>query len=128
MAKSTATKLAVVHPASESRIERAATELDQVRRQIADLVEKKEALAARLLLMTKQEGEPDAEGKVRYETDLHKFVIIPGTNVYIHPKKLTLALTAQGITPKVQRAIRAACVQETEYEYVGVYAKKEKGQ
>jgi hypothetical protein len=125
MPKSNAARIAIVHPASTSRIERAAQELDAIRKQLADLNVRKDELSARLLLLTKAEGEADDAGKVRYETDAHKFVVIPGKNVYVDPKKLMIALTSIGITPKVQRKVRAACVKETDYEYVGVYVKKQ---
>lgn len=127
MARSSAArKMAVVHPASESRIERAANELDEVRRAIKDLELKKDELNARLLLMVKREGEADHEGKVRYETDLHKFQIIPGKNVQINEGKLRASMVAMGLTPaKIEKAIAPAKT-VTEYEYVGVYLAKPK--
>ena len=124
MAKSATASLGVIHPASTSRIERAAAALDEKRKQIAQLTEEADALKARLLAMVKSEGEADEQGKVRYETDQHKFTVIGGRNTYANPAKLKIAMTANGITPKVQAKVFAAAVTETEYEYVGVYLKK----
>lgn len=146
--------LVQVHPASTSRIERASIELtgiaippDQkaavqedilkriasaierygVRPIIAALEDHKKELSDRLLAMVRREGEVEIEKgveKVRYETDLHKFQIIKGKNVYIGEKELRLTMTACSIPVKTQEKV-LSCKSVTEYEYVGVYPKKQ---
>ena len=128
---STAARIAVVHPASESRIERASTELMQIRKDLAELNARKDELSARILTMVKHEGETvvDSKGveKIRYETDAHKFVVIAGKNTYIGEGKLRAAMTSFGMTPKeIERVlVKSGARQVTEYEYVGVYDRKE---
>lgn len=121
----TAQTIGIIHPASESRIERAAKELLSLREQISKLTFEKDMLQSRICTMIRQEGAPDDEGKIRYETELHKFQIISGMNCYTDYRKLRVAMTVAGITPKVQAAILASCVKKTEYEYPGVTAKKD---
>lgn len=154
MAKSVAARAArkpvLVHPASTSRIARASVELmgplpgdatltDEeilsaldtsiqrfgVRPIIKALETRKSELMERLVGMVKREGEEDDKGKIRYETELHRFQIIDGENVYLSEKLLRVAMTACGITPKVQaKILRAKGVRKvTPYEYVGTYRK-----
>lgn len=144
----TARKPQLIHPASESRVHRAALELmgpltaDEtldnadvlkaidsaiarfgVRPILKALEERKTELTDRLVAMVKREGYEDDKGKIAYATDLHTFKVIAGKNVYIGEKELKLAMTAAGITPKVQAKILKV-KKETAYEYVGVYRRK----
>lgn len=149
MARSaTARKPRLIHPVSSSRIARASIELmgpltgDEtfddnavlaalettiarfgVRPLLKALETRKSELTDRLVAMVKREGSPDDKGKIAYETELHTFRIIEGKNVYIGEKELRLAMTAAGITPKVQNKILKV-KKETPYDYVGVYRKK----
>lgn len=117
-------KLAVIHPVRESRVERASNELLDLRKQISELEERKKELADRLLAWVKQDGEADLDGKVRYETTAHKFIVIHGKNTYISEKKLKAAMAARGMTPKeIERCLTPATT-VTEYDYVGVYERK----
>lgn len=106
--------LAIVHPASTSKIERASTELVQIRTQIAELETRKKELSERLLRWVQAEGEPDDEGKVRYETDAHKFLIVEGTSASKIDPKL---LMRNGVTQKV---IQKSTVEGTPFSYVKV--------
>lgn len=136
-----------IHPASTSRIEKASRELKGpggeptphpdivadlaahileygVQPLISALTTHKDELNARLLTMTKHEGDPDEKGKIRYETEDHKFVIIKGRNVYIGEKDLRQAMTTNGIKPTLQEKILNKKVKKvTEYEYVSVTVK-----
>ena len=142
------TKLVQVHPVSTSRIHKASLELmgplsadetlsDEeilsalestiarygVRPILKALELRKTELTDRLVGMIRREGDTDDKGKVAYETELHTFKIVAGKNVYIGEKDLQVAMTAAGITPKVQAKILKV-KKETAYEYVGVYRKK----
>lgn len=118
---------ATIHHFATSRVEKASNELDHTRQQMKELKVRQDELSARILRLVKQEGEPDEKGKIRYETEAHKFQVIPGTNIYTDRDKMRTALMVAGLTPKQVTKIEAACVKETPYEYVGVYKKKEAG-
>lgn len=120
-----ATATATVHPFATSRIEKASNELSAIRAQIKQLEDRKAELSGRILTMLHNDGEKDEEGKIRYETDRHKFVIIQGVNTYTDKKHMVTALSASGLTPKQIASVVKACVTETPYEYAGVYVKKE---
>ena len=119
--------LTVVHPASTSRIERASEELVAIREQIKALEERKKELADRLLVMVKREGEPDEKGKVRYQTDLHKFIVIemPG-RVTVNEAKLKASMAKNGLTPKqMEKIITPARTVGEPSERIGVYERKD---
>lgn len=114
------TALAVVHPSSTSRIERKADELDAIKSKIKALKEDADALSKQLLVLVKREGEADEDGKVRYATDAHKFLVISATNTTVSGKKAIQNLIKLGVNAKVAaKAIRRA-TSETPYEYVRV--------
>lgn len=106
---------------SESRIERLARQLDDVRKAEAELRKKKEDISARMVGLIKRNGTVSEDGKLRYETDGHRFQLIAGTNTYTSKPKMVTALSGAGMTPKQIERVVAACVKETSYEYVGVY-------
>lgn len=139
----------LVHPASTSRIARASLELMGplpgdvelptaeilsaievaigqfgVRPIIKALEERKAELMTRLVAMVERDGETDDKGKIRYETELHRFQVIEGANVHIPESGLKVAMTASGITPKTQATILRKCAKRTLYSYVGVYRKQ----
>lgn len=114
-----------VHSFANNRIERASNELDQLRKRIRELTAQKDQLNARVLTMLRNEGEADDEGKVRYETTMHTFCIIKGSNTYTDLKKLKVSLAAEGLTPKQIAKVLKPAVKVTEYEYPGVYLKKD---
>lgn len=151
MARSAAARKPVlVHPVSTSRVAKASLEvmgplpgdevLDEsailsaldtaiqrfgIRPIIKALEGRKAELSERLVAMVKREGEEDDKGVVSYETELHRFRIIASENVYIGEKPLRVAMTAAGITPKVQAKIfsKKDVRKVTPYEYVGIYRK-----
>src|SRR5712691_6257888 len=59
------TTLGIVHPATNNRIETAATEYKTLGLKIHELTEARVALGARLLKMVKREGAEDEKGKTR---------------------------------------------------------------
>lgn len=113
--------LAIVHPASESRIERAAAELTALRTKISELEKDKAAKSAQLLKMVQAEGEPDDKGKIRYTTDAHNFIVIGGKNVHTDGSKAIQALVKAGVKVAVAKKAIAASTKIVEYEYIGVY-------
>lgn len=151
MPSKAARKPSIVYPAATSRIERASAELtgppetrkpEEVSPNILKMIQSaieqygvrpllkaletyKDELMVRLVRLVKIEGAEDEKGKLRYETDLHKFQVIAGRNVYIGETELRKAMTAAAITPKVQAKIlnNPKVMKVTEYEYVGVYKK-----
>ena len=129
---SAARKPTLVHPASTSRIERASTELLELRRQIKELENQKDELSARLLVMVKREGEEreDSKGvvRVRYETDQHRFIVIPGKNVTINEGVLRKTMLSLGVEPKRIEKYIAPAKKTVKYEYVGVYERKADGE
>lgn len=112
--------LAMVHPASTSRIERKAEELDAVNAQLKQLTERKVALAGQLLVLVEREGEADDDGKLRYATDAHKFVVIETKNVTCSGKAATAALIRLGLNAKLVKKGIAKATKETPYKYVRV--------
>lgn len=146
MAKSNAAaasrRLAVVHPHATSRIARAAEQLvglpnvtvDErtiedlahrfgVRPLIKALETKRDELNGRICTMIRHEGEEDEKGKIRYQTDAFKFIIIPGKNSYINEAKLRKAMVGAGLTPRqIEKIVeKSGCKSVTEYEYPGVF-------
>lgn len=138
-------RLAVVHPASTSRIERAAIELcgidnldlDEktltefakrhgIRKAIKFLEVMRDEYNARMVLMIKREGEPDPKGKVRYHTDAHSFLIVAGRNTYTDIDVIKKNAASMGLTPKQTGKLLANAVKVTEYEYPGIYPAKTK--
>lgn len=115
------TSLAIVHPASESRIEQKANELDRLRAKIKELELDKKALSDQLLKMVRAEGEVDEKGKLRYETDLHTFQVIPGKSVTTNGLKAVQALVKLGVKASVAKKAIDKATATVEYEYVGVY-------
>ena len=116
MAKPNPARLGVVHPSSESRIERKAAELVALRAKISELEKDKTALSAQLLKMVLAEGEADDDGKIRYETDAHKFQVVKGCSASRIDK---VQLTKLGVK---QSIIAKATIPGTEFEYVRVAA------
>lgn len=110
-----------VHPLAPSRIERVARELDVIREEEAELRRRKEEISGRLVGLMHIEGKRGEDGKIRYSTDAHKFVLIKGKNTYTSKGKMVTALSSEGLTPRQIAKVTAACVTVTEYEYVGVY-------
>ena len=110
--------LGIIHPASTSRIERVATELDTLSEQIKALETTKVELNARLLLMVKREGNEDEKGKIRYETEQHKFVVVAGKNTHTSGDKVKQALVSLGVSPKIAVKAIAKGTTTKEYEYV----------
>ena len=125
---SAARSLGIVHPASTSRIERAASELDEIRAKLKELEERKSELAARLVIMVKREGEEDEKGKVRYSTDLHKFVVVQGKNVHTSGDKVQQLLIQKGVKATIAELCVAKATTTTPYEYVRVDANKASGE
>lgn len=126
MARSAARrKMYAVHPASESRIERASNELIQLREQIKELEQRKDDLGKDLLRMVKHEGEVDEHDKIRYETELHKFVVVDGKSRTINEAKLKQALMKLGVPTKTILKAIIRSVTETPFQYVRVDEKKE---
>lgn len=117
-------RLAVVHPYGDSKIERLSGELVALREQIKQLEAQKSELSTKLLRLVQAEGEADAEGKVRYETELHKFIIIQGKNVTVSGTKTLQALVAAGVKARIAKMAVAKGTSTTEYEYVRVDEKK----
>lgn len=112
--------LGIIHPAGTSRIERAATEYRATCEQIKTLEATKKALQERLVVMVKREGELDEKGKLRYETDLHRFVVVGGKNVSVSGDKVRQLLIQKGVKAKVADAAVTGATKTTEYEYVRV--------
>lgn len=112
--------LGIVHPSGTSRIERAATEYRATCEQIKELEATKKALQERLVVMVKREGELDEKGKLRYETDLHRFVVVGGKNVSVNGDKVRQLLIKKGVKPKIADACVTLGTKTTEYEYVRV--------
>lgn len=114
---------AAAAPYQLSRIERAAEELKSIRSAIADLEAKKDELAARILLMLRNEGEVGADGKLRLDTPLTSFVLVQQTRQSCDLKKLDVALLGIGVTPEKIATVKSICVKTTESEWAGVYPK-----
>lgn len=112
--------LGIVHPAGTSRIERAATEYRAICEQVKTLEESKKALQARLVVMVRREGTEDEKGKLRYETDLHRFVVVGGKNVSVNGDKVRQLLIQKGVKAKIAEAAVTGATKITEYEYVRV--------
>lgn len=116
--------LVVVHPSRESKIERKSEELVTIREQIKDLEARKVELSAQLLRLVKIEGEADEKGKVRYETDTHRFVVVGGSSVHTSGDKVVQALVKLGVKATVAKKAVARGTSKTEYEYVRVDVRK----
>ena len=103
-----------------------------MRRQIKELENQKDELSARLLVMVKREGEEreDSKGvvRVRYETDQHRFIVIPGKNVTINEGVLRKTMLSLGVEPKRIEKYIAPAKKTVKYEYVGVYERKADGE
>lgn len=112
--------LGIVHPAGTSRIEKAATEYRTACEQIKVLEASKKALQERLVVMVRREGQEDEKGKLRYETDLHRFIIVGGKNVSVNGDKVRQLLIKKGVKPKIADACVTGGTKTTEYEYVRV--------
>lgn len=145
MPRANVARLAVIHPASTSRIERAATELcgvenidvDEksltefgkrygIRKAIKFLEALKEEYNARMVLMIKREGEADPKGKIRYYTDAHQFQIVNGRNIHTDVEMIKKNAASMGLTPKQTDKLLKNAVSVTEYEYAGIYPAKAK--
>lgn len=110
-------KLADVSPANRAdRIEKRAAELTDIREQIKALEARKTELSGQLLKLVKAAGAEDEEGKVRYESDEHRFVVVEGKSTKLDPKKL------------MQYGVKASIIKkstvESPYEYVRVDVRK----
>jgi len=112
--------LSVVHPASNDKIERKAQELDEIRKELKKLTDEKDALNLELLRLVKRQGEADEDGKIRYDTDAHKFQIIEGRSVSTNGQKAIKKLVALGVSLKVAKKAIAAATTEKDYEYVRI--------
>lgn len=138
-------RLAVVHPSSNDRIEQAALELTGppdlnekslillvnrilvefgIRPVVKALEAEKKVLGDRLVKMVQREGEEDEKGKVRYTTDAHRFVVVGGKSVTVNGDKVKQALIKAGVRAKVAAKCVAAGTSIVEYEYVRVDAVK----
>lgn len=103
--------------AGSSRLSRLATRLAAINEEKKSLDAQADDLKKKLLAELERVGEPDAEGKVRAETDTHRLVIVNGSSSKLDSVKL-LAL---GVAPRVLK--KATVV--TEYAYVKLTAKKD---
>lgn len=109
--------LADVSPTNRAnRIENKAYELTKLREQIKELEARKTELSAQLLKLVKVEGEADPDGKIRYLSDEHRFVVIEGKSTKLDPKRL--------MKFGVKASIIKRSTVETPYEYVRVDARK----
>lgn len=114
------TNLAVIHPSSTSRIERKADELDSVKAKLKALKEQADALSQQLLKLVKREGEADEDGKLRYATDAHKFLVVAATNRSVNGKKAIQNLIKLGVNAKIAKKAVDRATSETPYEYVRI--------
>lgn len=104
-------------PGRASRIERKAAELTDLRKQIAEMELRKTELSAQLLKLVKAEGEPDLKGKIRYESDTHRFVVIESKSTHLNATTL--------LKLGVKASLIKKATTETPYEYVRVDERKD---
>lgn len=98
------------------RIEAKAEELTKIRDHIKELETRKLELSAQLLKLVKAEGSEADDGKWRYESDDHRFLVVEGKSTRLDPKRL------------MKYGVKASIIQkstvETPFEYVRVDVRK----
>src|SRR5438477_273105 len=112
--------LVAIHPSSTSRIERKADELDAANARLKEIKEQCDDLKAQLLRLTKREGEADEDGKIRYQTDKHKFLVIAAESTTVSGKKAIQNLIKLGVNAKTAKKAIDRATSHTPYEYVRI--------
>lgn len=119
MARSSALRILDPVPSGSSRVGRLAAKYKGISEEIKLLEARKKDLAEKFLAAMKAEATPDAEGKLRLDTDAYKLLVVKGRSA----SRIDAALLVKnGVSVKV---IKKSTVEGTEYEYVRIDEKKD---